>query len=192
MNSKYLIGFVVLAVILFLSCGKQQPNYYKLGQNSFDGKNYSLARNQFRMIEPTDENYDSAQKYIDSIESIERAIYKLSIKEDSLAKDAQDKLRSRYSGTYKIEVLGTSSKKEVEVYKLNVNGQAEWLWVYYKGGFAEIDDRKTGTWFATEDNITINIQGNSGMITEVYSNKQGMLINVPLSKRRLEKTNESF
>ena len=54
------------------------------------------------------------------------------------------------------------------------------------------DDRKSGTWLADENSLTINIQGNSGMISETYLDNDGILVNKQLSKRSLEKTNEIF
>lgn len=71
---------------------------------------------------------------------------------------------------------------------MNKNGGASWLWIENDGkGGANIEDRKTGTWTAKENGITINIRGNSGMINETYKLKNGILTNTQLPKRYLKK-----
>lgn len=179
--------------ILITSCAEEKPKYLILGKESFDKGNYSLAKSQFSTIKAADADYKKAQEFIIKIDSIEKAIRDAKLKTDSIAKVASDKLRGKYAGSYKIEVSGTSSKEQVEVYILHKEGKAEWLWVNYgknKVGFT--DDRKFGTWLADENSLTIDIQGNSGMISETYVEKDGALINKQLSKRSLEKTNETF
>ncbi len=97
--------------------------------------------------------------------------------------------KKKFAGSYTIEVKGVSSAQEVEVYALDENGGASWLWVENDGkGGANVEDRKTGTWTATENGITINIRGNSGMISETYELKNNVLTNTQLPKRYLKKT----
>lgn len=179
--------------ILITSCAEEKPKYLIIGKESFDKGNYSLAKSQFSTIKAEDADYKKAQEFIRKIDSVEKAIRSKKSKTDSIAKVASDKLREKYAGSYKIEVSGTSSKEEVEVYILYKEGKAEWLWVNYgKNKVGYSDDRKFGTWFADENSLTIEIRGNSGMISETYLEKDGALINKQLSKRSLEKTNETF
>ena len=97
--------------------------------------------------------------------------------------------RKVFAGGYTIEVKGVSSAQEVEVYALNENGGAIWMWVENDGkGGAIVDDRKQGTWNATKNSITINIQGNSEMISETYKLDDGVLTNIHVPKRYLKRT----
>lgn len=96
--------------------------------------------------------------------------------------------KPKFAGSYTIEVKGVPSSQEVEVYALNENGGASWLWIENDGmGGANVEDRKTGTWIATEHGITINIRGNSGLISETYELKNNVLTNTQLSKRQLKR-----
>ena len=190
--SRIYTQVLFLTGLLLSSCVEDKPEYFELGKDSYDKGNYTLAKNQFSMVKSSNANFFKTRDFLFKIDSIQQDNLKESIKQDSLAKILSKDLRTKYSGNYKIEVLGTSSDKEVEIYILKDNGEAEWLWVYYKGNVVNIDDRKLGTWEATESSLNISIRGNSGIITEVYSEKNGALINNQLTKRRLEKTNESF
>jgi len=98
--------------------------------------------------------------------------------------------KSKFAGGYTIEVKGVSSAQEVELYALNENGGAKWMWIKNDGnGGAIVDDEKSGTWSATENSITIDIRGNSGMISETYKlNNDNVLTNTQLTKRYLKKT----
>ncbi|SDF25101.1 hypothetical protein SAMN05421636_1311 [Pricia antarctica] len=185
--------FLIIVFVIYASCSEKNPEYLILGKKSLDKENYSLARNQFLTIKSDNLDYDKAQEYIKKIDSIEKVILKKSILKDSIAKIESNKLRKKYAGTYKIEVSGTSSKEQVEVYILNTDGKAEWLWINYgKSKTGITDDRKSGDWIADTNSITISIKGNSGMISETYQEKNGSLINKQLSKRRLERTKEIF
>jgi hypothetical protein len=76
---------------------------------------------------------------------------------------------------------------------LDDHGKAQWLWVYYdddKKG--KVEDRKTGNWYIKDGNLTINIRGQSGVISETYLESNGLLINMITKKRRLEKTTETY
>ena len=67
--------------------------------------------------------------------------------------DSSNFYRKNFAGGYTIEVKGVSSAQEVEVYALNENGGAIWLWVENDGsGGASVDDEKKGTWTATNEN----------------------------------------
>ncbi len=185
--------FLILTIVFLGSCVEEKPKYLMLGKNSFEKENYALARNQFSTIKSDDSDYEKAQEYLKKIDSIEKAILMENTRKDSIAKNESDRLREKYAGSYKIEVLGTSSKKQVEVYILSKEGNAEWLWVNYgQNKIRKSDDRKSGTWLADENSLTINIRGNSGMISETYLEKDGTLVNTQLSKRSLERTNETF
>jgi hypothetical protein len=71
---------------------------------------------------------------------------------------------------------------------LSENGSASWLWVQNDGkGGRNVEGKKTGTWTATEKGITINIRGNSGIISETYELKNNVLTNTQLSKRYLKR-----
>jgi len=136
---------------------------------------------------------DSNKKKYDvdaQIEKTEAEIEMLNIENiDTLKTEPEIDYKKKFEGSYTIEVKGVSSAQEVEVYALNENGGAIWLWVENDGkGGARIDDKKTGTWIATENGITININGNSGLISETYELKNNTLTNIQLPKRYLKKT----
>lgn len=126
---------------------------------------------------------------IDSIiEKTESDIQKLNVgkTEDILKKD---NFKSEFAGSYTIEIRGLSSAHDVEVYALNENGGASWLWIQNDGnGGANVQDRKTGTWIATENRITVDIQGNTGVISETYELKNNVLTNIQFPKRYLKRT----
>tara|TARA_R110002167_G_scaffold366420_1_gene596492 strand:- start:10294 stop:10860 length:567 start_codon:yes stop_codon:yes gene_type:complete len=186
--------FVLLPVILFIiSCGGNTPKYLELGTDSFNDKNYPLAKNQFLMVKQTDSGYNIAQEYISKIDSIENALFEKSQINDSIVKIETKRLMQKYSGNYKVEVFDTSSKEEVEIYILDDDGKAQWLWVYYdneKKG--KVDDRKIGNWYIKDGNLTIHIRGQSGVISETYVETNGVLINTLIKKRRLERTTETY
>ncbi|WP_394749574.1 hypothetical protein [Spongiimicrobium salis] len=95
--------------------------------------------------------------------------------------------KKKFAGSYTIEIKGKTFNEHAEVYALNENGGVSWLWIENKGkGNTNIDDRKVGTWTATENSITINIQGNTGVITESYELKDEVLVNSVLPKRYLK------
>ena len=139
----------IFITILITSCAEEKPKYLILGKESFDKGNYSLSKSQFSTIKAAHADYKKAQEFIRKIDSVEKAIRATQSKTDSIAKVASNKLRGKYAGSYKIEVSGTSSKEQVEVYILHKEGKAEWLWVNYgKNKVGYSDDRKFGTWSA--------------------------------------------
>ena len=111
---------------------------------------------------------------------------------DSKIKVSNEKIvdhKSKFAGGYTIEVKGVSSAQEVELYTLNENGVAKWMWIENDGnGGAIVQDEKSGNWSATANSITIDIKGKSGMISETYKLKGDVLTNTEISKRYLKKT----
>ncbi|MCD4769502.1 MAG: hypothetical protein K8R35_04985 [Bacteroidales bacterium] len=93
----------------------------------------------------------------------------------------------KYAGGYTIEVKGISSENSIEAYALADNGQAKWMWIVNDGsGGANLESEKTGTWTATENKITINIKGNTGIITEDYVLIDGVFTNTISNDRYLK------
>ena len=96
----------------------------------------------------------------------------------------------KFASGYTIEVKGIKSKSEVEAYALTENGEAKWLFIENDGhGEAVLTQKKTGTWTATEDKITIRIQGQSGLITEEYVLQNGIFVNALNNDRYLKISN---
>ena len=100
---------LIITIVLLVSCAQEKPKYLILGKNSFEKENFTLARNQFSTINSYDSDYEKAQEYLRKIDSIEKAIFIKNTRKDSIAKSEGDRLREKYAGSYKIEVLGTSS-----------------------------------------------------------------------------------
>lgn len=183
----------LLSIFLIFGCVEKSQQYLELGKESYNNKNYPLAKNQFLMVKENDSGYDIAQKFIIQIDSIENAMILNSKISNSVAKIKTEKLKQEYSGNYKVEVLGVSSKKEVEIYVLEADGKAQWLWVYYvEGKKGKVDDRKKGNWYVKEGEIKIDIQGQSGLISETFVDTDGILINKSINKRSLKRTNETY
>lgn len=76
---------------------------------------------------------------------------------------------AKYAGTYYIKVDGVPDGKNAEIYFLGADGRADWM---FTDGINKTV--KSGKWYATENIININIQGNSGLITETYQLKNGI------------------
>lgn len=75
----------------------------------------------------------------------------------------------QYAGGYIVEVNGISNEESGEIYVLHENGNAKWMWIKIKpGGQTEVQSEKSGSWTATQDNISITIDGNTGIIIEQY------------------------
>lgn len=103
--------------------------------------------------------------------------------------ETKENFKPKFAGGYTIEIRGVSSTQDIEVYALNENGSASWLWLENDGkGGVDIKTKKTGTWTASENGISINIQGKSGIINETYELKKNVLTNTQLPKRYLKKT----
>ncbi len=115
---------------------------------------------------------------------------KTEVADTEIEKEDKIDYKTKFAGGYTIEVKGVSSAQEVELYALNENGGAKWMWIENDGnGGAIVVDEKSGTWSATENSITIDIRGNSGMISETYKlNNNNVLTNTQLTKRYLKKT----
>jgi hypothetical protein len=86
-------------------------------------------------------------------------------------------LMAKYAGGYIVEVKGVPNTEEGELFVLHQNSQAKWLWIEVKNGTSEIKSEKTGSWTATEDKITITIDGNSEPIIETYNLVEDKFIN---------------
>lgn len=75
---------------------------------------------------------------------------------------------SEYAGEYTVEVDGYSDTDK-ESYVLRKNGTATWMLIVPDASQGERKaSEKYGTWTATEGNIVISIQGNTGTITEEF------------------------
>jgi len=184
---------LTLAFLIFLMSCSDEPNFLQLGIKSFKIQNYSLAKNQLRMIQPSDTSYQLAQRYLKKIDSIQNLHSLLVYEKDSIKGIEIERQIKKHLGNYKVDVSGASMDKSVEVYSLNEGGKSVWIWVDYVGGNPVIDDRKEGTWWIdSKGNITIRIQGNSGPIEEIFSNTHGRFIESTRKKRSLVRTQESF
>lgn len=114
------------------------------------------------------------------------------IEEKIIIIDSLEFYGAKFSGKYTIEVKGVSSEQEVEVYELEENGKATWIWAENNGkGEVIVDDKKEGTWKATNESVTIDIMGNSDMISETYKMKKGKLTDISIPKRSLKKIKKS-
>ncbi len=186
--------FSLLSIILIFlsSCSEKKPDFYYLGLKSYNVENYSLAKNQLSMIKEDHSMYQTAQIYLKKIESLEKLNSRMVQEKYLFEKKINDSLLLIFSGNYKIEVDGVSSKDAVEVYLLKNDGTAEWLWVYDIANSKRIDDRKNGWWTIQDNIIKINIRGNSGVIEEVYKSENGSIRNTQLKRRFLRRTLVTF
>lgn len=101
----------------------------------------------------------------------------------------KEDFRPKFAGTYTIELKGVPNSEFVEVYALHENGSAKWLWIETtRNGEADVKTKKAGTWKATEDEITVEIQGNTGILSETYKLKNMVLTNTQDSKKFLSRT----
>lgn len=100
-----------------------------------------------------------------------------------------DPLLEKYSGGYYVDVAGVPSNDVMESYVLSKDGSAKWLYIVNDGANgAKVDSKKYGTWTVTENEITINIQGNTGLITEKYILSNGVFRDDLTGKRQLKLT----
>ena len=110
-------------------------------------------------------------------------------KSESEIEIVKEDFRPRFAGTYTIELKGVPNSEFVEVYALHENGSAKWLWIETtRNGEADVKTKKDGTWKASEDEITIDIQGNTRSISETYKLKNKVLTNTEDPKRFLKRT----
>ncbi|MGV8995238.1 MAG: hypothetical protein ACOH1O_14150 [Flavobacterium sp.] len=110
-------------------------------------------------------------------------------KSESEIEIVKEDFRPKFAGTYTIELKGVPNSEFVEVYALHENGSAKWLWIETtRNGEADVKTKKDGTWKASEDEITIDIQGNTGSISETYKLKNKVLTNTEDAKRFLKRT----
>lgn len=103
--------------------------------------------------------------------------------------DKGAKYRKTYAGAYSAEIEGVkTSSKNAEIYALNENGGAKWLWIKNdskKGSYTDQEAR--GTWDATKNSIIIKIKGKTEMIEEVYTRRNNKFYSDYSSKRYLKK-----
>ncbi len=188
MPRKLIISFLIIMV----SCA-DVPNFLQLGIESFNSQNYSLAKNQLMMIEPSGTDFKLASQYLKEIDSIETSRAIKVQQRDSIRNIEIEGQIKEHLGNYKVDVNGATISKSVEVYSLKEEGKSVWLWVDYVGGNPVIDDRKQGSWWLdSKGSIIIRIQGNSGPLEEVFSNIDGHFVESNRKKRSLVKTQESF
>lgn len=86
----------------------------------------------------------------------------------------------KYAGTYSI-----APDDGVEQFRLSDNGNAYWLYRWGKG--SNQVQTKNGKWVASSGYIKVSIQGNSGIIDEIFRLKSGKFISDDDSKRYLIK-----
>ena len=95
---------------------------------------------------------------------------------------------SKYAGGYSVEVDGYS-ETDKESYVLMKNGTAAWMLIVADASQgARTASKKYGTWTATEGNIVISIQGNTGTITEEYDYRNDRFCSITSSGRCLKPT----
>ena len=92
----------------------------------------------------------------------------------------------KYAGGYQVDVNNISSNNDAEVYVLRNDGSAKWMYILNDGnGGAKIQSEKNGNWTASENNITITINGNSGSIIEEFDLKNGEFYDKLTGERKL-------
>lgn len=74
----------------------------------------------------------------------------------------------KYAGKYMSLINGKNVGEGREVYKLQNNGTADWIWISVENNKEYIDDSRSGTWEAFKDSIVILIPGSIEMIKETY------------------------
>lgn len=110
------------------------------------------------------------------------------VKSDS-GQTVEQNFREKFAGSYTIEMKDVPSSQFIELYALHENGKASWLHLESDGtGNVETKSKKIGTWVATANEITINIQGNTGTITEIYEEKNNILKMKDMPSKFLKKT----
>lgn len=186
------LQMLILLLFIITGCSEPEPNFFALGKKSYSASNYALAKNQFKMIKKADSNYVASQHYLRKIDSLEKLPIHTEVLDKPKKKIEISSFRRKFAGIYKIEVDGVSSREEVEVYILQADGTAEWLWVEYIRGRRRIEDRSLGSWSANDESMSINIPGSTGTMTEVYELNNGTLRNNLITKRWLRKTDEAF
>lgn len=185
----FALGFILLSI----SCEqKKNPEPEKTitelkasFKKHYSEKQFVYADNILRLIE---ERAPESNFAVSAREALNKRL-------ESTSKNRRSEIlpptnfRSKFAGNYEIEVKGVSSDQSVEVYLLEEDGNASWLWLYHNGkGGAIVDDKKNGTWTASKSDLSISIRGNSGMIVESYEIRNGVLTNTLLPKRHLKTT----
>jgi hypothetical protein len=110
-------------------------------------------------------------------------------KEKEIPIKPKENFKPKFAGSYTIETKGYPSYKYIEVYALNENGKASWLYIFNDGkGGVNVKSEKSGYWVADKKGITVIINGNTGVISETYTLKNNVLTNIENSERSLKKT----
>ena len=86
----------------------------------------------------------------------------------------------KYAGTYAI-----APDDGVEIFKLYESGNASWFYRFGRG--TSQVQTKSGKWSASIGYIKVSIQGNSGVIDEVFRLKNGKFVSDDDSNRYLIK-----
>lgn len=108
-------------------------------------------------------------------------------KQASVAAPVSNPFVQKYAGGYMIEVRGISSDRDAEGYALRKDGTAKWMWIVNDGnGGANIQSEKTGTWTASDGQITVSINGNIGIIEETWQLKNDMFYDTNNPNRYLK------
>lgn len=89
--------------------------------------------------------------------------------------------RIKFSGTYEIMYQGYNGS-DSERYELKANGVAVWTHKARSGS-----STKSGTWTAGEEDITVSITGNTGVISEGFALKGKRLVSKDDKNRYLRK-----
>lgn len=98
----------------------------------------------------------------------------LKSKTDQSEKTISNPFHETYQGTYRIKVGNSTDNISAEVYKLDKSGFAKWMLVEMRNGKAEITSQKNGKWNAVDGTIMIDINGNTGVISETYRIEDGV------------------
>lgn len=106
---------------------------------------------------------------------------------DSSVENINNQYIEEYAGGYQVEVKNVSSHNSTEIYILRNDGSAKWMYILNDGnGGANVDSEKEGKWEATKNSITIEIKGNTGLITERFDLKNGEFYDDLTGERKLQ------
>lgn len=116
-----------------------------------------------------------------------RSLNQDSFTDSNYSKSVNNEYLDKYSGGYTVELENISSNDAFEVYILKNNGEAKWMYIKNDGnGNADIESEKSGNWTASEINISITCEGNSGPITEDFKLKDGRFYDTLTGERYLK------
>ncbi|MBT8256184.1 MAG: hypothetical protein KJO23_06560 [Bacteroidia bacterium] len=96
-----------------------------------------------------------------------------------------------FAGSYTIEEKGKFTLEIAQMYTLYKNGRASWLYLRHGAdGAVKVEDKRSGSWTATANGVTIEVEGKLGTIKEVYEMRDNRLTNVDEPEMYLKKTDK--